>query len=182
MNTETRRAFQEGGSLTLEDFPFVLSRDMMPRDVERLPPGAVKRLHSGGTETRITLNPQRVLGVTTHLELHFEGDRLARIQMMAINECVPEVMAAGGVWSRENELARKRFHERWAAEALGCPLAVKPWVDPDLPGPVMPACPGPEHPRYAEFPWGEIISSLDEKACEADLIVKYSGVCSSPAG
>lgn len=159
--------------MRLDAAVFAFTASMMPRDVERLPTGSVKRMHHGGDETHITLNPHVIRGVCFHINLRFRNDRLNLIELIAANEDVPDVQAAGGAWTRENELARKRFHESWAARALAAPLAIKPWVDPDLPGPVMPANPGPEHPRHAAFAWGEVGSYLDEKGCAALLIVSY---------
>lgn len=171
--SDAPKQFRSAGELRLDGSGFALSSTMQPRVVEQLPSSAVARIHHGGDETHITLKPQPIRGVNFHINLRFRDDRLRLIELMACNEAVPEVMASGGAWTRENELARKRFHDAWAASALGCPLAIKPWVDPDLPEPVMPAFPGPEHPNYAAFKWGEIGSYIDEKACAALLIVSY---------
>ena len=170
---EMPEEFRTAGVMRLDSSDFALSSRMLPRDVEQLPGGAVKRIHHGGDETHITLTPQAIRGVNFHVNLRFCDGRLRLIELMACNESVPEVMAAGAAWTQENEMARKRFHEAWAENNLGCPLAIKPWIDPDLPEPVMPAFPGPDHPHYAAFEWGEIGSYFDGKGCAALLIVSY---------
>lgn len=171
---DTADGFRKAGVLALDAGEFALSSEMQPSDVERLPDGSVARIHHGGDETHITLKPQAIGGIDFHINLRFRNDRLRLIELMARNEAVKEIMASGGAWTQDNELTRKRFHESWAASALGCPLAIKPWVDPDLPEPVMPAFPGPEHPLYAAFDWGEIGSYYDGKGCAALLIVAYA--------
>jgi hypothetical protein len=71
-------------------------------------------------------------------------------------------------------MARKAWAEEWAARVFGKELTIKPIVMEELPEPVYPAMPGPEHPRHAVFEWGEVSSYFDSKAGFAGLWVRYA--------
>lgn len=110
------------------------------------------RLHLGGGKARLSIDRCLIGGRPFNITLHFDGPRLARIDLFALQ-------AADGKswndWTRENEMARKAAHEAWAEAAFGRPLTIKPHL---MPEPVFPFDPGPDHPRHAVFDWGEVTS------------------------
>ena len=76
-------------------------------------------------------------------------------------------------WEAALEANKQAWAEEWAGQVFGKALTIKPIVMPELPEPVYPAKPGPEHPRHAVFEWGEVSSYFDSKGGFAGLWVKY---------
>jgi hypothetical protein len=128
--------------------------------------------HFGGGRVMCRMREQTVVGAQFHLTIHFEGQRINFIELMATNANEP-ASGAWDAWTRENELARKAWHEAWAERTFGRPLQIMPIVLETHPEPIMPFDPGLDYPRYLEFPWGEVRSYMDEKAGAAGMMIRY---------
>lgn len=127
---------------------------------------AAGRLHLGG-DASLSLGDQVVHGATFRTTARFSGDRLAQVELCMVRSAAGEQWAN---WTHENEMHRKAAHERWAAEVFGRAMDLLPFPGPER---IVPAEPGPEHPRGAAFPWGMVGSYYDAKGGCAWLVIRY---------
>ncbi len=144
------------------------------RDVAAAIGAITHGVHSGPGGERLTIPSVQIGGVWFHCVLRLDDGRVSSAELLAGESQLPS-----REWSRENELARKRIHESWAAKVLGRELVVRPVeLEAENPGDppmrITPAFTGPETPMHAECAWGEVLSVLDEKACQASLIIRWN--------
>jgi len=123
-------------------------------------------------EVTAELNRAFVNSQPFHVTFHFHGEPLHAIQLMARDEAAGLTLPRPGEWINENEIARKAWHEAWAKDTFGRALEMKPIVLDAGSPPIMPANPGPEHPRYAILHWGSVTSFLDQKGGFAFLWIE----------
>jgi hypothetical protein len=127
-------------------------------------------LHLSPDRATCKLAERRIFGDSFNVSLTFVGQRLQTIDLFPNR---PGDAQGWSGWTKEKEMARKAWAEEWAARVFGKPLTIKPFVLEELPEPVFPATPGPEHPRHAVFDWGEVCSYFDDKAGFAGLWIRY---------
>ena len=77
--------------------------------------------------------------------LQFQGEQL---RSLSLSHGAARFGSSWSDWSRERELARKSFHERWLATELRTP-------------------PG-------EYPWGNISSYYDDKGGFSSITIRYA--------
>ena len=114
-------------------------------------------LHVAAGRSIFELRNCTISGARFHARIEYLWEALQRIDLMMLTDRDGSTWAD---WTRDNEMARKRAHESWAAAHIGRELVLKPYL---LPEPIVPYDAGPDHPRHALFPWGELISFYDDK-------------------
>lgn len=132
---------------------------------------ALTSVQVGVDKATCKLAERRLFGASFNVTLTFVGERLRRVDMFPNR---PDDAKGWDGWTHESEMTRKTWAEEWAARIFGKPLGIKPIVLPDLPEPIYPAKPTPEHPRHALFDWGEVASYYDSKAGFAGLWIHYN--------
>jgi hypothetical protein len=136
-------------------------------DFARTGSGLAASLHVAGGESVFTLSEAAIAGARFHARIRFVWDDLRRVELVMTaspdGRRWPE-------WTHDGELSRKAAHEAWAGAVFGRAMPIRPVLAPE---PVMPAAPGPEHPRHIRFDWGEVVSWYDGKAGAASLMVFY---------
>lgn len=127
---------------------------------------ASRGMTSYGTEqTEVEFKPCLVSGTRfAAASLIFRGPRLSHIDMMLP---IDGDERGWDNWTMQNEMSRKAAHESWAERAFAVQLLHKP-----IEG-IVPYEPGPDYPRHAITPWGEVISYYDSKGGFAFLRVRY---------
>lgn len=120
--------------------------------------------HPGSTVAR--LPRVEILGRCCTFEVRFEPHVLARASIFI------HLDADGSSWddwTLEQEMARKRAHDALAQDLFGTPLTPRP-IQLDAKS-ISPLFPDEQWPRWAEFPWGRIVSSYDSKGGFSQLWV-----------
>lgn len=106
-----------------------------------------------------------------HVTARFVWERLESIELSV---CLEGDGTDWSNWSMAQEMKRKQRHEAWARLAFG--LALEP-LALDVGGGTPPTLPhqiGPEHPRTAAYPWGEVGSFFDSKGGATFLRIRYA--------
>jgi hypothetical protein len=124
-------------------------------------------LHVAGGHSQFELRDCALGGARFHVRIEYLWETLQRIDLMMLTDRDGTSWAD---WTYENEMARKRAHDAWAAAAIGRELTLKPYL---MPEPVIPRNAGEDHPRHAVFPWGELISFHDSKGGASYLSLCY---------
>lgn len=159
------------GSLRIDDPVETLVPRMSLEDFERSALRPLTSLHLSAEGCTCRLAERRIGGHAFHVTLTFGPDaRLASIDLFPVR---PGDAAGWSGWTLEQEMDRKRWAESWAERTFGTPLTIKPFELETSPEPILPANPGPEHPRHAVFAWGEVCSYFDSKAGFAGLWIRY---------
>ncbi len=119
-----------------------------------------------GDQHYLTLGRHVIHGQLFDVSIHFQANAIDRVILVAItgNE--------GGSWddwSMKAEMELKALHESWAVLVFGKPLEVMPLFTPNR---VLPADVKEDTPRYAQFDWGQLISSYDSKGSQSVLVLK----------
>jgi hypothetical protein len=156
-----------GGTITFDETGDTIGPATTATEAQGLRAFARARLHLAGDAARLSIDRCPIGGRPFNITLHFAGPRLARVELFMLQGTDGRTWDD---WTRENELARKAAHEEWARGAFGRELAVKPYL---MPEPIYPYEPGPEHPRHAEFAWGDVTSYYDDRAGCSSLIIDY---------
>jgi hypothetical protein len=128
--------------------------------------------HFGGGHLRCKLGVRKLLGQPFNVTFNFDGQRLDFVELSIDNQVEP-APGAWAAWTVENELARKAWHERWIEKTFGRPPEILAYVLPEVPRPIKPANPGPDHPRHLTLSWGVIGSYLDSRGGFAWMRVRY---------
>jgi hypothetical protein len=167
------------GSLYIDGSADPIAPRMTLDAFERSTVRAGASLHLSADGCTCKLAERRIAGNAFHLTLTFGPDtRLASIDLFPVR---PGDERAWSGWTLEQEMDRKRWLEAWAAQTFGAPLRVKPFELDTSPEPIYPTTPGPDHPRHAVLPWGEVCSYFDSKAGFAGLWIRYTDRVPPPA-
>jgi hypothetical protein len=123
-------------------------------------------------EVQAVLDRAIINGLPFHMSMQFKGEPLHGVELMARDDAACLVLPNPGAWAHENEIARKAWHEAWAKQAFGHSLEIRPIMLDANALPIIPANPGPDHPRQAVFTWGSVTSYLDQKGGFAFLWIE----------
>ena len=158
------------GDLYFEETGESVGPETTPGSFETTKLRKLGSLHLSPDLSTCKLAERRIFGESFNVTLTFRGQHLSNVDLFPNR---PGDAKGWAGWTREIEMARKAWAEQWAARVFGKKLTIKPIVLDELPEPVYPATPGPEHPRHAVFEWGEVSSYFDDKAGFAGLWIRY---------
>lgn len=152
------------GNLRLDDLDLIVGARTRSADfAESL--ASKGKIRYAAEFTEVELGATRLQGTPcAAVTLRFEGPTLARIDIM-----LPLAGDEKGWanWTMEGEMSRKASHEAWARHVFGRELEPK-----QIEG-IIPFEVGADYPRFAAFPWGEVVSYYDSKGGFAYLCVRY---------
>jgi len=119
-------------------------------------------LHLGPAE-RFTCRTY-VEGRPAHVTIWFAQGQVASVELVLLD--------GAGAKPFSDEPRLKREHEAWLLSLTGLEPELVPLL---LDGrPLLPATPGPDHPRRVARAWGEAVSLLDAKSGGASIAVRYA--------
>jgi hypothetical protein len=131
--------------------------------------GRTCSMHVEPARTRFLLDRAVLHGLSFGLEITYEADRLARVDLAA--KMLGDAKGWDG-WTEEGERRRKHSGEMWAEVAFGRTLEPKPLLLEDGTE-IVPFERTWKDPLHLKFPGGEVISYFDSKAGFAGVVVTY---------
>ena len=166
----------QSGVLTVEDPAGVIDPAIGARGFGETPLGKECGMRLEGVRTRFFLERGLFGGTPFRVEIVFEGERLARVDL-TVHMAGDEKGWDG--WTQEGEQRRKAVGEAWAEQAFGRKMEAKPIVMEDGTE-IVPFEKTWDLPRRIGFEGGEVVSYYDSKASFAGVVVRYSEKLETP--
>lgn len=171
MNATQNRIAADTGVLPLPELGLDVGPGTTLAQVDQTGTGRTVGRRRFGDEIHLSFVNLLIADTRFHATLKFRHERLYAIDLFLPQ---PDDGASWEDWNESSERLRRSAGEAWVRQVFDREMTIKPFVDDQTGTEIMPALPDANHPRYARFDWGEIVSYYDPRAAQAGLLIRYT--------